>query len=82
MRITLETVRESIRGPFGRESFVASFIKSVEADETCPTACINAAGHMLYNPKFAEKHLQTPQALFCLIAHDMCHCLSRHTAHR
>jgi hypothetical protein len=81
MKITLETIREAIRGPFGRESFVASFIRSVEANESCPTACINAEGRMLYNPEFAEKHLQTPQSLFCLIAHEMCHCVFRHSAH-
>ncbi len=36
---------------------------------------------MLYNLAFAEKHLRTPPSLFCLIAHEMCHCVFRHSAH-
>lgn len=81
MRITLETVRGAIRGPFGRDSFVASFITNVEASETCPTACIDTQGRMQYNPVFAEQHLRSPQALFCLIVHEMCHCVFRHSVH-
>ena len=81
MKITLAAVRDSIRGPFGRQSFVASFITSVEADEGCPTACITAEGHMLYNPSFAEEYLRTQPCLFCLIVHEMCHCVFRHSAH-
>lgn len=81
MRLTLETVREVIRGPFGRESFVASFINRIEASDMCPTACINAEGQMKYNPDFAEQYLRTPQALFCLLVHELCHCVFRHHAH-
>jgi hypothetical protein len=81
MRITLETVRGTIREPFGRDCFVASFIKSIEADDSCPTACIDADGRMLYNPKFTENYLQDPQSLFCIIVHEMCHCVFRHSVH-
>lgn len=81
MKITLETVREVIRGSFGRESYVASFIRSVEESETCPTACIDAEGRMQYNPGFAETYLRSPHALFCLLVHEMCHCVFRHSAH-
>ena len=73
MNITLETVREALRGPFGKESFTSGFITAVEATESCPTACINAEGHLQYNPNFAAHYLTTPQALFCLIVHELCH---------
>ena len=81
MNITLECVRDTLRGPLGRDSFTGAFITSVEATETCPTACIDAAGHLLYNPTFAEQYLGTPQALFCLIVHELCHVVFRHSAH-
>ncbi len=81
MNITLETVRDTLRRPFGKDSFTSGFITAVEATESCPTACINAAGRLQYNPTFAETHLGTPQALFCLIVHELCHCLFRHSTH-
>ena len=56
MEINLETVREVLRGTFGRESFVASFIKDVNASEDCPTAGIDVHGVMRYNPSFVEQY--------------------------
>ena len=38
MRITLETVRAVLRNALGRESFIASFVQSVEESTGCPTA--------------------------------------------
>ena len=81
MNITLNMVRDVIRGPFGKDSFVASFITSVEASDSCPTACINAEGRLQYNPEFATQYLTTPAALFCLIVHELCHCMFRHSVH-
>ncbi len=78
MEITLQTVRETLRNAFGRDSFVASFIKSVSADETCPTAGIDASGVMRYNPSFVKKHVTSPADLFCVITHELMHPMFGH----
>jgi len=78
MKITLDTVRSTLRTAFGRESFVASFIKKVHADEQCPTAGIDADGAMRYNPDFVENHVQGPKDLFCLVAHELMHPMFGH----
>ena len=46
MNITLQTVRETVRDVFGRDSYVAGFINRIEPNETCATASINADGVM------------------------------------
>lgn len=78
MDITLQTVRDTLRHVFGRESFVASFIKRVNQDPNCPTACITAEGRLMYNPDFVDKYVDTPSDLFCLIAHEMMHPMFGH----
>lgn len=78
MNITLQTVRESVRDVFGRDSFVAGFIKRIEHSDTCATASINADGVMKYNPDFVEEHITCRQDLFCLICHEMMHPMFSH----
>lgn len=78
MDITLQTVREVLRAPFGRDSFVASFITNVEATENCPTASIDAQGVMRYNPAFVQQYVTSPPDLFCLVAHELMHPLFGH----
>jgi hypothetical protein len=78
MKITLETVRNILRKSLGRESFVASFVKSVEESEHCPTACISADGLLQYNPAFATKHIAGDQDLFCLVMHEIMHPMFGH----
>ena len=55
MEITLQTVRETLRNAFGRESFVASFIKRVSSDENCSTASIDASRVLNIRPMAAQK---------------------------
>ena len=81
MQTSLQTVRDVVREGFGSESFVAGFISQVQPDANCATACINAQGKMLYNPEFANKHLQRRENLFCLLVHELCHCVFRHSVH-
>ena len=78
MNITLQTVRESVREVFGRDSFVAGFIKRIEPSDTCATASINADGTMKYNPSFVDEHITCRQDLFCLICHEMMHPMFSH----
>nr|BDD45891.1 hypothetical protein 20 [Candidatus Hydrogenedentota bacterium] len=78
MNITLQIVRDSVRDVFGRDSFVAGFIKRVEPSETCTTASINTDGVMKYNPGFVEEHITCRQDLFCLICHEMMHPMFSH----
>ena len=78
MEINLQTVREVLRSTFGRDSFVASFIKNVEADEMCATASIDAHGVMRYNPSFVQQYVTSPADLFCLIAHELMHPMFGH----
>ena len=42
MNISLQTVRETLRSAFGPDSFIASFIASVEASDSRLTAGITA----------------------------------------
>ena len=81
MQITLQTVRDVVREGFGNESFVAGFISQVQPDANCATACINAQGKMLYDPEFANQYLQRRENLFCLLVHELCHCVFRHSVH-
>jgi len=78
MEISLQTVRDVLRGTFGRDSFVASFIKKVETDENCPTASIDAHGVMRYNPSFVEQYVTSPADLFCLVTHELMHPMFGH----
>lgn len=81
MEITLQTVRDVLRANFGKNSFVASFIKQVHQGPDTPTASIDAQGVLRYNPKFVQKHVSTTHDLFCLIAHEMMHALFGHFVH-
>ena len=78
MRITLGTIRDVLRSAFGRDSFVASFIKEVVEGENCPTAGIDAQGVMRYNPSFVGQYVTSPADLFCLIAHELMHPIFGH----
>jgi hypothetical protein len=78
MKITLETVRSILRESLGRESFVASFVKSVEETETCPTASISSEGVLQYSPAFATKYVACDEDLFCLVMHEIMHPMFGH----
>jgi len=78
MNITLETVRATLRKSFGRESFIASFISSVQEDSDITSACIDAQGVMRYNSKFVSEYVTEPEDLFCLIAHELMHPMFGH----
>jgi Putative metallopeptidase domain len=78
MEINLQKTREVLRSTFGRDSFVASFIKKVQATENCPTACIDAQGVMQYNPSFVEQFVTSPADLFCLVTHELMHPMFGH----
>ena len=64
MQITLEVVRQTHRQALGHDSFVAAFIKTVEA-ATVPTAAISADGTLRYNPDFVGKYIACEEDLFC-----------------
>jgi hypothetical protein len=81
MEITLQTVREVLRNAFGRDSFVASFIKQVNADEGCPTAGIDAQGVMRYNPSFVGQYVTGPADLFTVVTHELMHPMFGHFVH-
>ncbi len=81
MRITLETVRAVLRNSLGRESFIASFVRSVEESTGCPTACITRDGSLRYNPGFADKYITTEEDLFCLVLHEIMHPMFGHFIH-
>jgi hypothetical protein len=78
MKITLETVRAVLREALGRESFVASFVRSVEESEACPTACISSEGVLRYNPDFVAKYIACDEDLFCLVLHEIMHPMFGH----
>ena len=78
MEITLQTVRETLRNAFGRESFVASFIKRVSSDENCSTASIDAQGVMRYNPSFVKEYVTGPADLFTVVTHELMHPMFGH----
>ncbi len=78
MEINLQTVRGILQGTFGRDGFVASFIKKVETTENCPTASIDAQGVMRYNPSFVEQYVTSPADLFCLVTHELMHPMFGH----
>lgn len=78
MQITLETVRAVLRTALGRESFVASFIKSVEESQHCPTASISSEGVLRYNSGFTGQHITCGEDLFCLVLHEIMHPMFGH----
>ncbi len=78
MEITLDTIRQTLRNAFGRDSFAASFITNIIADKNCPTASIDSEGTMRYNPQFVEKNVQGPKDVFCLVAHELMHPMFGH----
>jgi len=81
MHISIESVRDSIRAGLGPDSFVAGFVKSVREDPNVPTACINAAGDLRYNPEFIREHVKTNVDLFCLVFHETLHPIFGHFIH-
>jgi len=81
MQITLETIRSITREAFGRDSFIASLITTVEPDPTHPTACINGKGELRYNPDFVKQYVTTQEDLFCLVTHELMHPLFGHFVH-
>lgn len=80
-RITLGTMRQTLRQGLGRESFVAGFILSVDETPACPTADITPDGHLRYNPNFVAQYVSTEHDLFCLILHEILHPLFGHFVH-
>ncbi|MDF7822826.1 hypothetical protein P4B35_02275 [Pontiellaceae bacterium B12227] len=80
--ITLETVRQMMKRELGADSFVAGIVASVEVDPKIPTACIDADGHMKYNPDFVSEHVKTEQDLFCLVFHEILHPAFGHFVHK
>ena len=78
MTITLESVRGILRESLGRESFIASFVKSVEESQHCPTASISSEGVLQYNPAFATKYIACDEDLFCLVMHEIMHPMFGH----
>ncbi|MBI5090931.1 MAG: hypothetical protein HZB26_00640 [Candidatus Hydrogenedentes bacterium] len=81
MRITLETVRETLRSALGRDSFVASFITRVDESVHVPTASIGADGRLRYNPEFVKRHVLGDEDLFCLVLHECMHPMFGHFIH-
>lgn len=81
MNITLESIRRLLRDTMGKDCFVASFIRSVEEDMGCATACISADGVLTCNPKFIEEHVSGPKECFCLIMHEIMHPMFGHFIH-
>lgn len=80
-RITLDTVRQTLRQGLGRESFIAGFIRAVDENAACPTADITPDGQLRYNPDFVVRYVATEQDLFCLILHEILHPLFGHFVH-
>ncbi len=82
MKITLDTVRGTLRSALGHDSFVASFINRVEESEKCRTAAITIHGVLKYNASFAEAYLSCEEDLFCLVMHEVMHPLFGHFIYR
>ena len=81
MRITLDLVRQTLREALGRDSFVASFVKTVEETRAISTAAISADGTLSYNPAFTSKHVTSTSDLFCLVMHEVMHPMFGHFTH-
>jgi hypothetical protein len=73
MKITLSTVRQVLKGALGFDSFIAGFIRNIEEVQWCPTCAINEEGTLLYNGKFKDKFVSSPEDLFSLIFHETLH---------
>jgi hypothetical protein len=73
MKITLSIVRQVLREALGFEWFTASFIRSIEEAQWCPTAAINREGVLVYNRKFVEKSIASREDLFSLMFHEILH---------
>jgi len=78
MQITLETLRNLLRNTFGRNSFIASFVTSIQPSPQCSTASINQDGELQYNPSFVQQHVQSESDLFCLLVHELLHPMFGH----
>ena len=78
MTITLPIVRDLLRDSFGRNSFIASFIKSIEEDPSIATAGITEEGRLRYNPDFVKRYVARQSDLFCLIVHELLHPMFGH----
>jgi hypothetical protein len=81
MKITLDIVRSVLRNSLGRDSFVGSFVKRVEEDPNCSTACITADGRMQYAPQFVGRYVTSEEDLFCLVMHELMHPMFGHFVH-
>jgi len=81
VEITLPVVRGLLREVLGFDSFVAGFIRKVDADEKVPTACINREGNLRYSPEFVKEYVTTREDLFCLVFHELLHPFFRHYAY-
>ncbi len=82
MRITLDLVRQTLREALGRESFIASFIKTIEESPDVPTASISYDGTLRYNPGFVAKHIACAEDLFCLVMHEIMHPMFGHFVYK
>ena len=78
MTITLPIVRDLLRECFGRDSFIASFIKSVRENPEISTACISSTGELEYSPDFMRFYVTRQSDLFCLIVHELLHPMFGH----
>jgi len=73
MKITLETIRQTLREALGFDSYVASFIKEVIEDKNHSSAGITKDGRLSYNPEFISRFIATKEDLFSLIFHEILH---------
>ncbi|GAG04889.1 unnamed protein product, partial [marine sediment metagenome] len=79
MEITLDLVRHVLRRALGFDSFVATFITSVRADDKATrTAQIDRDGRLTYSPRFVEAKVKTREDVFALIMHEALHPLFDH----
>ena len=78
MKITLEVVRQILKGALGFDSFTASFISQVTEDPGQPTASITKDGKLSYNPAFVNKHIRCKEDLFSLVFHELLHPMFNH----
>ena len=76
--ITLALIRDMLRRDFGRDSFIASFIRNVIEDPDTPTASISIRGELRYNPHFIEQYVKDRCDIFSLIVHEMLHPMFGH----
>ncbi|MFC1601659.1 hypothetical protein ACFL34_04855, partial [Candidatus Sumerlaeota bacterium] len=81
MRVTLDTVRQTLKEALGFDSFVASFITEVKEDRQHTTAGITKEGTLCYNPDFVAQYVTCNKTLFSLIFHELLHPMFGHFIH-